>query len=203
MANQNHDQIGNRAVGDRLAATLDDGQLQIAAAMTLTSPFTPMLFMGEEWAASTPWQFFTSHPEKDLGEATAKGRIAEFAKSGWDESVVPDPQDPSTFENSKLDWSELATGRHATLLEAYRRLTALRRAEPELTDPRFGTTSVEHDAEAGWFVMTRGTIRVAVNFGTQEARLAVRSASVLFASDGSIEAGEALVLPPHSVAIVR
>jgi maltooligosyltrehalose trehalohydrolase len=203
VANQNHDQIGNRAVGDRLAATLDDGQLQIAAAMTLTSPYTPMLFMGEEWAASTPWQFFTSHPEEELGEATAKGRIAEFAKSGWDESVVPDPQDPQTFEDSKLDWSELGRGRHALLLDAYQQLTALRRAEPELTDPRLGRTSVEHDAEAGWFVMTRGTIRVAVNFGTEEARVDVPAASVLFASDDSIVAGDALVLPPHSVAVVR
>jgi len=173
VANQNHDQIGNRAIGDRLAETLDDGQLVIAAALTLTSPFTPMLFMGEEWAASTPWQFFTSHPEPELGEATAKGRIEEFAKLGWDESTVPDPQDPQTFERSKLDWSELEGGRHAIVLDAYRRLAALRRAEPDLTDPRFDRTSVEHDAEARWLVLRRGDLRVVVNFAEQPVALEV------------------------------
>jgi len=203
VANQNHDQIGNRAIGDRLAATLDDGQLVIAAALTLAGPYTPMLFMGEEWAASTPWQFFTSHPEHDLGEATAKGRIAEFAKMGWDESSVPDPQEPSTFENSKLDWSELESGRHAVLLDAYRRLGALRRSEPDLTDPRFDSVSVDYDADARWLVLTRGELRIAINFAAEEARVAVPSSTVLFASDASIEPGSSLLLPAHSVAIVR
>jgi maltooligosyltrehalose trehalohydrolase len=203
VANQNHDQIGNRAIGDRLAATLDDGQLVIAATLTLAGPYTPMLFMGEEWAASTPWQFFTSHPEHDLGEATAKGRIAEFAKMGWDESAVPDPQDPSTFENSKLDWSELETGRHAVLLDAYRRLGALRRSEPALTDPRFGETGVEYDGDARWLVLTRGDLRIAINFADEEARVAVSAGTVLFASDESITAGSSLRLPAHSVAVVR
>ena len=73
VANQNHDQIGNRARGDRLAEHLDDDQLACAALLTLAGPFTPMLFMGEEWAASTPFQFFTSHPEPELGKATADG----------------------------------------------------------------------------------------------------------------------------------
>jgi len=203
VANQNHDQIGNRAVGDRLAGSLDDGQLVIAAALTLTSPFTPMLFMGEEWAASTPWQFFTSHPEPDLGEATAKGRIEEFAKLGWDESTVPDPQDPQTFERSKLDWSELEGGRHAVVLDAYRRLAALRRAEPDLTDPRLDRTSVEHDADARWLVLTRGELRVAVNFAEQPVTLDVAADEVLFASDVSVTAGGTLILPAHSVAVVR
>ncbi|GAB2968396.1 malto-oligosyltrehalose trehalohydrolase [Frigoribacterium salinisoli] len=203
VANQNHDQIGNRAIGDRLAETLDDGQLVIAAALTLTSPFTPMLFMGEEWAASTPWQFFTSHPEPELGEATAKGRIEEFAKLGWDESTVPDPQDPQTFERSKLDWSELEGGRHAVVLDAYRRLAALRRSEPDLTDPRFDRTSVEHDAEARWLVLHRGDLRVVVNFAEQPATLEVAADEVLFTSDASVTAGSSLTLPAHSVAVVR
>ncbi len=203
VADQNHDQIGNRAVGDRLSATLDDGQLIIAAAITLTSPFTPMLFMGEEWAASTPWQFFTSHPEHDLGVATAEGRIAEFAKMGWDPAVVPDPQDPETFERSKLDWSETSTGRHARVLDAYRRLTSLRRAERELTDPALSKVSVDWSENDRWLVMTRGSIRVAVNFAEAEATLDVPSTRVLFASDESITAGGRLTLPGHSVAIVR
>ena len=73
----------------------------------MAGPFTPMLFQGEEWAASTPFQFFTSHPEPELGKATAEGRIAEFERMGWDPAVVPDPQDPETFLRSKLDWAEL------------------------------------------------------------------------------------------------
>ncbi|RFA11114.1 malto-oligosyltrehalose trehalohydrolase [Subtercola boreus] len=185
VANQNHDQIGNRATGDRLTASLTDGQLAIAAVLTLLGPFTPMLFMGEEWAASTPWQFFTSHPEPELGEATARGRIAEFAKMGWDESSVPDPQDPSTFENSKLDWSEAAgdgsgasagsgagsgTGsgsgetRHTKLLRLYRELAALRREAPEFTDPRFTQVAVRFDEEARWFELRRGGISILINF---------------------------------------
>ena len=83
-----------------------------AALLTLASPFTPMLFQGEEWAASTPFQFFTSHPEPELGEATAAGRITEFEQIGWDPAVVPDPQDPATLERSKLDWSEAEDGMH-------------------------------------------------------------------------------------------
>ena len=127
VCSQNHDQIGNRAVGDRLTDTLDDDQLACAALLTMTGPFTPMLFQGEEWAASTPFQFFTSHPEPELGKATADGRIAEFERMGWDPAVVPDPQDPETFRRSQLDWSELDTSRHARLLDVYRRLAVLRR----------------------------------------------------------------------------
>src|SRR5918994_7366430 len=106
VADQNHDQVGNRAAGDRLSATLDRGRLAIAAVLTLTSPFTPMLFMGEEWGATTPWQFFVSHPEPELAAAVAEGRFEEFARMGWDRDQVPDPQAPSTFSDSKLDWAE-------------------------------------------------------------------------------------------------
>ena len=91
-----------------------------------------MLFMGEEYGATTPWQFFTSHPEPELGKATAEGRIKEFERMGWDPAVVPDPQDPETFTRSKLNWAEAADGDHARLLELYRALIALRRSTPEL-----------------------------------------------------------------------
>ena len=116
--------------------------------LTLTSPFTPMLFMGEEWGASTPWQFFTSHPEPELGRATAEGRIKEFEKMGWDPAIVPDPQDPATFERSKLDWDEIGEGDHARLLALYTSLLQLRRTRPELTDPSFTHISVELDEDA-------------------------------------------------------
>ena len=212
VANQNHDQIGNRAIGDRLSATLDEGQLSIAAVLTLTSPFTPMLFMGEEWGATTPWQFFTSHPEPELGEATAAGRIAEFERMGWDESVVPNPQDPSTFANSKLNWSELyaaepdgESARHARLFALYRDLIRLRRERAALTDPRFGEISTEFDEEARLFVLNRGELSVVINFAAEARTLPVvgEPASLLLATDDAVTLSpDELALPAHTAAIL-
>ena len=153
---QDHDQIGNRAVGDRISATLSPGLLAVGATLVLTSPFTPMLFMGEEWGASTPWQFFTSHPEPELGKATAEGRIGEFAEHGWDADVVPDPQDPETFTRSKLDWSELSQEPHERLLAVHRALIALRRAHPDLLDPDLSAVQVTWDDADHWLVVHRG-----------------------------------------------
>lgn len=154
---QDHDQIGNRATGDRLTASLNQGQLAVAATLTLLGPFTPMLFMGEEWGATTPWQFFTSHPEKELGEATARGRIAEFARMGWDPAVVPDPQDPATFERSRLDWAEAEQPEHARLLAFYRDLIALRRELP--ADSPVAEVASDGDV----FGFRRGGLRVLVS----------------------------------------
>lgn len=207
VANQNHDQIGNRAVGDRLAAHLDSGQLAIAAALTLLGPFTPMLFMGEEWAASTPWQFFTSHPEPELGRATAEGRIAEFARMGWDPDVVPDPQDPETFERSKLDWAELAGGDHARVLQFYRAVAELRRSRPEFTDPRFARNAVDFDEDERWLVLNRGDVAIVVNVGTDSRAIPVQASEILlsFTADGSeIRApqGGRIDVPHHSVVVL-
>ena len=106
-----------------------------------------MLFMGEEWGASTPFQFFSSHPEPELARATAEGRKAEFAEHGWDADDIPDPQDPQTFQRSKLNWDEVDTGEHARLLRLYRDLIALRRNEPDLADPWLEHLAVDYDEE--------------------------------------------------------
>ena len=82
--------------------------LACGAALLLTLPTTPMLFMGEEWGASTPWQYFTDHTDDRIAEAVRRGRRDEFASHGWDRARVPDPQSPATFERSRLDWSELS-----------------------------------------------------------------------------------------------
>jgi maltooligosyltrehalose trehalohydrolase len=198
VCSQNHDQVGNRARGDRLTETLDDDQLVCAALVTLGSPFTPMLFQGEEWAASTPFQFFTSHPEPELGRATAEGRLAEFAAMGWDPEDVPDPQDVQTFERSRLDWSEPLSGRHARVLAAYRELAALRRSHAELTDPRFDRVSCTVDEDTRLFRMRRGALEVVVNFGDRTLVLDV-SGRVLFASGERVSRdGSRLALPRHS-----
>jgi maltooligosyltrehalose trehalohydrolase len=207
VANQNHDQIGNRATGDRLSAQLNSGQLAIAAALTLLGPFTPMLFMGEEWGASTPWQFFTSHPEPELGKATADGRIAEFARMGWDPDVVPDPQDPATFENSKLNWDELGSADHQRLLTFYRALAALRRERPESTDPRFGRVRVEFDETDRWLVLHRGETAMVLNFSASERAVPAPGSSLLLAftasgQDVAAPAGGSLSIPAHSVVVL-
>jgi maltooligosyltrehalose trehalohydrolase len=203
VCSQNHDQIGNRARGDRLTETLDADQLACAALLTLCGPFTPMLFMGEEWAASTPFQFFTSHPEPELGKVTAEGRIKEFERMGWDPSVVPDPQDPATFERSKLDWSELESGRHAVLLDVYRRLTELRRALPELTNPSFDDLVATADEETRAFTLRRPGLLLAVNFG--DAAITVpETGELLFTTPTPAAFDETgVVLPPHGGALIR
>ncbi|MFF3874837.1 malto-oligosyltrehalose trehalohydrolase [Streptomyces sp. NPDC001978] len=180
---QNHDQVGNRAQGDRLSATLSPGLLACAATLTLTAPFTPMLFMGEEWAAGTPWQFVTDHTDPELAQAVRQGRRREFAAHGWAEEDVPDPQDPATRERSCLDWSEPDREPHARVLAWYRRLIALRKEQPDLTDPDLADTKVAYDEEARWLAFRRGDVRVAVNLGKEPAAipLGTRRARVLAA----------------------
>jgi maltooligosyltrehalose trehalohydrolase len=199
---QDHDQIGNRAAGDRISTMLSPARLAIGAVLNLTTPFTPMLFMGEEWGASTPWQFFTSHPEPELGKATAEGRIAEFARMGWDPATVPDPQDPETFQRSKLDWSELEQQPHAALLDLHRRLAELRRRLPELTDPRFLETEVDVDAAADVLVLHRGRTTVAANLGAEPAVVEVQGALVLATGSGVAVEDGSLTLPPETAAVV-
>jgi malto-oligosyltrehalose synthase/malto-oligosyltrehalose trehalohydrolase len=205
VCSQNHDQVGNRATGDRLTESLDDDQLICAAMLTICSPFTPMLFQGEEWAATAPFQFFTSHPEPDLGRAVAEGRIDEFERMGWDPAVVPDPQDPATYDRSNLDWSELASGRHAVVLDAYRRLAALRRSLPELTDPDLRTVSAVADEERRTLTLRRGRVVVAVNVGAEEQTLDLGPGDhhLAFTTPaGATVDGASLRLPPHAGAVV-
>ncbi|MFN8074190.1 MAG: malto-oligosyltrehalose trehalohydrolase [Kineosporiaceae bacterium] len=172
---QNHDQIGNRAAGDRLCHTLTPGRLAAASAVLLTSPFTPLLFQGEEWAASAPFPFFSSFPDPELGRAVTEGRRRDAEAQGWggDASASPDPQAVSTFESARLDWSERSGGDHQRLLGWYRTLLALRRDTPDLRDPWLGEVSCFYDADAGWFVIGRGDHRVVLNLADGERTLAL------------------------------
>ena len=124
---QTHDQVGNRMAGDRVSATLPPGLQAAGAALYLLAPTTAMVFMGEEWAASTPWQFFTSFEEAGLAEAVREGRLAEFGSHGWSADPLPDPQDPATRDRSVLRWDERDEEPHASVLRWYTACTSLRR----------------------------------------------------------------------------
>jgi len=124
---QTHDQVGNRMAGDRISGALPPGAQAAGAALYLLGPTTPMIFMGEEWAASTPWQFFTSFDDEVLADAVRRGRRAEFGAHGWSQDAVPDPQDPATRDASVLDWDEAHAGHHGRMLQWYAACTGLRR----------------------------------------------------------------------------
>jgi maltooligosyltrehalose trehalohydrolase len=200
-----HDQVGNRATGDRPTESLSPGQAAIAAAITLTSPFTPMLFMGEEWGASTPWQFFTDHEDPDLAESIRQGRRREFAGTGWDAEQIPDPQDHATRDASVLDWEQIAVQPHQRLFAWYRELLGLRRREPTLRDDRLDRVDVDHDADQGWFVVRRGAFRVVCNLSAeaQMVPLDTPPVSTALAWDGAMLERDGLSLPGHSAAVVR
>jgi maltooligosyltrehalose trehalohydrolase len=203
---QTHDQIGNRAAGDRLSATVDPGGLACAAALLLTSAGTPMLFMGEEWGASTPWQFFTDHTDPALADAVRQGRRNEFTSHGWSPDGVPDPQDPATVERSRLDWSEPDRLPHARLLAWYRDLIRLRRERADLRDPWLSDVRVDRDVDARTVVIGRGSHRVVVNLGdaVQELPLGAEGLSVLAAWDDEATRveGSTVVVPRNSAAIL-
>jgi maltooligosyltrehalose trehalohydrolase len=212
---QDHDQVGNRAAGDRLSEIASTGRLKIGAVLLLTSPFTPMLWMGEEWAASTRWPFFTSHPQPELASAVSEGRVAEFADHGWDVSTMVDPQDPAAYHDSVLKWDELQTGKHAEMLQLYRELIQLRRSEPSLADPALDRVEVDYDEDRNWVVVHRGQLRVVANLAGERQLVPVAGASeIVFATDtadlaaGSSQAGSdgspgGVELGAESAAIVR
>ncbi|WP_086842987.1 malto-oligosyltrehalose trehalohydrolase [Amycolatopsis kentuckyensis] len=200
---QNHDQIGNRATGDRLSATVSVDRLACGAAILFCSPYTPMVFMGEEWAASTPWQFFASFPDPELAEAVRTGRRREFSRHGWGESDVPDPMDPATVERSRLDWTEVERPGHREMLELYRALIRLRRERPELADPWVAGLRIDSAPDGSWLVLHRGTLRLAVNFGVGPVTLPLGATETLLTwADATVDGGAAQ-LPPDGFVLVE
>ena len=197
-----HDQVGNRAVGDRPSQNLSFGQLAVKAALALGSPYTAMLFMGEEWGSSSPFQFFSSHPEPELARATAEGRKREFAEHGWDADEIPDPQDPATFERSKLNWDEIDDAEHGRLRRVYQQLIALRHNEPDLADPWLDHLRVDYDEAQRWMVIYRGSLAIVCNLGTEAVDVPVAGEVVM--AWGEPEADlKTSRLEGHSFAILR
>lgn len=162
---QNHDQIGNRAQGERLSMLLGVAQLKAIAALTLLSPFVPLLFQGEEWGAGTPFLYFTDHQDAELGRLVAAGRSREFSSFRWS-GAVPNPQELETFTRSKLDWSELSRQPHAEIYQWYRQLIQLRAQKRARTK-----ASVKFDAEARWFRFVHGEVLCVFNFSDAAQRV--------------------------------
>lgn len=201
---QTHDQVGNRAHGERLAALAGPDLAALAAALVLCGPFTPMLFMGEEWGATTPWQYFTDHQDPGLATAVTEGRRREFAAHGWRASDVPDPQDPATRERSCLRWPDDPDS--AWLLSWHRRLIALRRTHlpPGL---RLADVSVDFDDRERWLAARTGPLTVAVNLSPTAdatARLGPGRFTPLAATHRCPPPGRdgRLRLPPLSAAVL-
>jgi len=201
---QNHDQVGNRALGERSAALMSLGRLKVGAALVVTSPFVPMLFQGEEWAASTPFLYFTDHRDPALAAAVRKGRRGEFAAFGWPPDKIPDPQAPETFARSKLRWDEVGETPHAEVLAWHRSLVALRRRLPDLTDARLERVQASFSEEDQWLRVRRGAVEVIANLAPQPAEFHLGELpTVELASDPGVSlGGGSLTLPAESVAIL-
>jgi maltooligosyltrehalose trehalohydrolase len=203
---QNHDQIGNRAQGDRSSQLLTPDRLKIAAALVLLSPFVPMLFQGEEFAASSPFQYFTDHEETDVGNAVTEGRRKEFASFGWDPEDVPNPQATETFERSKLKWDEVEKEPHRSILEWHRKLIALRHSSPDLVDGRLEVVQVDTDEARQLITLRRKRFEIMCNLGAGPfTRKVCGKARLALCSDANvaIQSSGELTIPADSVAVIQ
>jgi maltooligosyltrehalose trehalohydrolase len=201
---QNHDQVGNRAIGDRIEQVAGMDLAKVAAGLVMTAPFIPMIFQGEEYAASTPFQYFADHEDPEMARAVKEGRRGEFAAFGWAPEDVPDPENLETFLRSKLNWAEVHEGQHEEMLEWYRRLIALRRGSSSLNDGMPGQTEVSFDEERRWLTMTRGAVVVMCNLGATPLELSrPKQFPLLLASHRDVVVvGERVMLPPKSLAVL-
>jgi len=166
---QNHDQVGNRATGERIEHLVGLDRAKAAIGLVLTSPFIPMLFQGEEFAASTPFLYFADHEDPEMARLVSQGRKREFAAFGFAERDVPDPEVRETFERSRLNWKEVEQGSHKEMLEWVRSLIHLRRTTPALNDGEMSHTEVRWSEEGEWLVMDRGCVRAVLNLGKRVA----------------------------------
>jgi maltooligosyltrehalose trehalohydrolase len=203
VCTQNHDQVGNRARGERLAALVSTGRLKIAAALVALAPFVPLLFQGEEWAASTPFLYFTDHDE-EIGAKVREGRRDEFSAFGWSPADVPDPQSPDTFAASQLNWTEIAQPAHAEMFEWYCALLRLRRDRPDLRNPDDAPAHVAYGEQDGWLIARRGAVSLVCNFANRGQTVVVHNArGILLTSRDEVSLrGDVLQLPPESAVVV-
>ncbi|CAN5511820.1 malto-oligosyltrehalose trehalohydrolase [soil metagenome] len=202
---QNHDQVGNRAQGERLSQLVGPEALRVAAALVLCGPFVPLLFQGEEWGAGSPFLFFTDYGDESLLAAVREGRRREFAAFGWRPEELPDPQARATFEASRLDWVELEREPHASLLEWHRRLIELRRSASFAMGER-DRPEVRASSEEGWLVVRRGSLAACANLSASDRRLdegVLPPGELVLATTGVVSGGAGLGLPAMSAAVLR
>lgn len=201
---QNHDQVGNRAVGDRISHIAGIDRAKIAAAIVLTSPFVPMIFQGEEWAASSPFQFFADH-EPEMAKLVSEGRKKEFAAFGWAPDSIPDPESRETFERSKLKWEESSQSPHSQMLAWYRDLIRLRKSMPALNNGEPGNLRVMLDEQEKWIRIERGDVTIAANLGKSEHAFDFpeRSRILLASSDRILFRDNRIALPPDAVVVLE
>ena len=201
---QNHDQVGNRATGDRLEHFIGMDKAKVAAGIVLTAPFTPMIFQGEEFAASTPFQYFADHEDAEMAKLVSAGRKKEFAAFGWDVESIPDPENPTTFLRSKLNWDEAHEGSHAEMLAWFTTLIRIRRTSPSLNDGDTGHTKISFDPDKSWLVMDRGQVQVLTNLGSQVSEFDVPDGYKLIArSQAAVQVnGARISLPSNTLAIL-
>jgi maltooligosyltrehalose trehalohydrolase len=176
---QTHDQVGNRAAGDRISHLTNLQRVKIGAALYLTAPFIPMIFQGEEWAASTPFQYFTHHEDPELAAAVSEGRRHEFVAFGWDPNEVPDPQALSTFRNSKLRWQERGESAHSEMLDWYRQLIRFRTERSVITSGFRKEAEIRFDEKQQWLSVQRGELLMIANLGATGRCLPASPASKL------------------------
>ena len=202
---QNHDQVGNRAQGDRVHQCAGLDRAKIAAAVVLMSPFVPMIFHGEEWAASSPFLYFADHADPALAKAVSEGRRREFESFGWDPKSIPDPESRKTFLRSKLNWDEAGKEDHAHMRAWYRDLIRLRRTMPSLNNGQPGNTRVCFEEAGEWLTVERGEVATHCNLSAGERSFAAPEGSrlLLCSRAGLAIEGSTLTLPADSVAIVQ
>jgi maltooligosyltrehalose trehalohydrolase len=173
---QTHDQVGNRALGDRLIHQCGLERARLAAALVLTAPFVPLLFQGEEFGATAPFLYFADFADDPpLSRAVSEGRRREFAGFVAQPEEIPDPATLETFTRSKLDWTELEREPHHGLLQWYRRLIRLRRQLPQLSDGRLDQLATVFSEADGWLVVERCEITIVVNFAPQRRTIPIRA----------------------------
>jgi len=199
---QNHDQVGNRAKGERLEHLSGLDAAKVAIGIVLMAPYVPMLFMGEEWATSSPFLYFADHEDEEMRRLVSEGRKRDFALFFGDE--VPNPEDIETFNKSKLNWDEIDTGKHAEMLAWTKSLIKLRRCTVALNDGNMHHLMVSSDDRRMTLVMQREEARILVNLGMEPQHFDLLDGECLclISRLGTDIAGNAIDLPGMTLAVL-
>ena len=200
---QNHDQVGNRALGERLEHLCGMDAAKVAIGLVLMAPYVPMLFMGEEFAASTPFLYFADHDDDEMRRLVAEGRKRDFAQFGFGDEV-PNPEEMATFNESKLNWDEISEGKHAEMLGWVKSLIKLRRCTVSLNDGSMQHLLVSSDEARRTLVLQRDEVRIVVNLGQNSCSfdLLVGEDLRLVSRDGVVVKDGSLELPGMAMAVL-